>query len=99
MKRETALQILREAAPELRSRYGVVGAQLFGSLARDEADNLSDVDVAVRFAGDAAADVMNLCGVSGFLSSLFDADVDVVAQPARDPGLNAVIEREAVIAF
>jgi len=42
---------------------------------------------------------MHLCGVSGLLSSLFAANVDVVALPARDPELNAAIEHEAEIAF
>lgn len=42
MKRDAALAVLRAAAPELRSRYGVVGAPLFGSVARDDADDKSD---------------------------------------------------------
>jgi predicted nucleotidyltransferase len=99
MKREIALEILRGAAPELRARYGVVGARLFGSVARGEADDRSDIDVAVRFEDGRTVDVMKLCGVSGFLSSLFEADVDVVALPARDPALGAAIRRDAAIAF
>jgi len=99
MRREIALDILRKAAPELRSRYGVVGAQLFGSVARGEADDRSDVDVAVRFECGQFVDVMKLCGVSGLLSSLFGVDVDVVALPTRDPSLNAALKREAAIAF
>lgn len=99
MRRDIALRILRDAAPTLRQRYGVVSARLFGSVARDEADEYSDVDVAVRFNAVAAADIMNLCGVSGLLSDLFGIDVDVVAQPARNAELNAAIDREAVVAF
>jgi hypothetical protein len=53
----------------------------------------------VRFGKATYVNVMNLCGVSGFLSGLFEADVDVVAQPTRDPDLDAAIEREAVVAF
>jgi predicted nucleotidyltransferase len=99
MKTETALKILRKAAPELRSRYGVIGAQLFGSVARGEGLDRSDIDVAVRFEGDGQVDVMKMCGVSGLLSALFESDVDVVALPARNARLNGVIEREAVVAF
>lgn len=99
MHRDSALRMLREAAPALRQRYGVVSARLFGSLARGDGDDLSDVDVAVRFDDARPVDVMNLCGVSGFLSALFDADVAVVAQPARNQNLNAAIDREAVVAF
>ena len=99
MNRQTALAILRDAAPELRSRYGVLGARLFGSVARGDADNQSDVDVAVRFKDGQENDVMKLCGVSGLLSGLFGVDVDVIALPACDPELNAAVEREAVVAF
>jgi predicted nucleotidyltransferase len=77
----------------------VVSARLFGSVARGDSDELSDVDVAVRFDDTAHFDVMRLCGVAGLLSSLFETDVDVVVQPARDPDLNAAIEREAIVAF
>ena len=99
MRRDIALEILRNAAPELRTRYGVVAAQLFGSVARGEADDRSDVDVAVRFESGQAVDVMKLCGVSGLLSSLFGRDVDVVSLPTRNPALNAALAREAAIAF
>lgn len=98
MRRDVALIILRDAAPALRER-GVVSARLFGSVARDEADEYSDVDVAVRFNATASGDIMNLCAVSDILSVLFGIDVDVVAQPARNAELNAAIEREAVVAF
>ncbi len=42
---------------------------------------------------------MKLRGVSGFLSGLVGTDVDVVAEPAREPGLRAAIDREAIVAF
>lgn len=99
MQWDVAIGILRDAAPALRERYGVVSVRLFGSVARGDSDDLSDLDVAVRFDDDAHFDVMKLCGVSGLLSALFETDVDVVAQPVRDPELNNAIEREAVIAF
>jgi predicted nucleotidyltransferase len=99
MQPALALEILRSAAPDLRRRYGVVAARLFGSTARGEADSLSDIDVAVEFEGAATPDVMSLCGVSGLLGDLFEADVDVVALPARDAALNAAILREATVAF
>jgi len=98
MRRDVALTILRDAAPALR-QYGVVSAKLFGSVARDEADEYSDVDVAVRFDAEASKDLMNLCAVSDVLTVLFGIDVDVVAQPARNLDLNAAIDREAVVAF
>lgn len=99
MDRDAALRLLRAAAPELRARYGVVGARLFGSVARGNADEASDIDVAVAFDEEGPADVMRLCGVSGLLSAVFGRDVDVVALPARDPALDEAVRREAVLAF
>ena len=99
MDQAAALRLLRQAAPELKSRYGVAAAALFGSIARNEGDEASDVDVAVRFDASHPFDVMALCGVSGLLSAVFGRDVDVVSLPARDPRLNDVIAREAVVAF
>lgn len=99
MNRDAALDVLRRAAPELRARYGVVSARLFGSVARGNSDEHSDVDVAVAFEGQGAADVMKLCGVSGLLSGMFGRDVDVIALPVRDPGLAQAVRREATIAF
>lgn len=99
MKRRDAIRILRNSAPELASRYGVVSASIFGSVARDEADDTSDLDVAVRFSEDNPIDPMALCGVSGFLSGIFQVDVDVVSLPPNNPDLATAIERESAIAF
>jgi predicted nucleotidyltransferase len=99
MRCDLALEILRDAAPVLRARYGVVGARVFGSVARGEDDAASDLDVAVRFDPAAPFDIMKLCGVSGLLSRLAGLDVDVVGEPVRNPDLKAAIEREAIVAF
>ena len=98
MNRQSALETIRAAAPDLRREFGVVNASLFGSVGRDESDELSDLDVAVRFA-DPAPDAWMLCRVSGFLMDLFNRDVDVVALPARDAGLARAIEKDAAFAF
>jgi hypothetical protein len=49
MTRAEILSTLSAAMPELRSRYGVDGLSIFGSVARDEHDSQSDVDVLVTF--------------------------------------------------
>ena len=49
MKRADAVQFLTEYAVELRTRLGVYQLSLFGSVARDEARDDSDVDVMVAF--------------------------------------------------
>jgi predicted nucleotidyltransferase len=96
MTRDEILARLRAHADELRRRYGVDSAILFGSRARSAARDGSDIDVAIRFSPPAPASVMAVCGVSGYLSAALGVDVDVIELPASDPALNAAIERDGV---
>jgi predicted nucleotidyltransferase len=52
MRREAALKVLREHKREFEERYGVTRLGIFGSVARDEAADESDVDVVVEMAPD-----------------------------------------------
>lgn len=49
MKRSDALKKLKAQRQELKVRYGIGSLYLFGSVARDEADADSDVDLLVEF--------------------------------------------------
>ena len=47
MRRDKVLNILMKHKQELRDRYGVTRLGIFGSVARDEAAESSDVDIVV----------------------------------------------------
>jgi len=49
MKRKQAVDLLRHAQAELSERYHIASLTLFGSVARDEARQDSDVDILVEF--------------------------------------------------
>jgi len=49
LTRDRAIQLLRENQDYLRDEFGVSRIGLFGSVARDQSDDLSDVDVVVEF--------------------------------------------------
>ena len=49
LSREDVLELLRSHKGVLRERFGVTEISLFGSFARDEATEDSDVDVVVEF--------------------------------------------------
>jgi predicted nucleotidyltransferase len=49
MNRDLVIRILKEKKIELAKQYGVKSLSLFGSVARDEATSISDVDVIVEF--------------------------------------------------
>ena len=74
MRRETALKILREHKKDLVGRYGITKLGMFGSVARDEAVDGSDVDVVVEM----APDMLARASLKEELEALFSAKVDIV---------------------
>ena len=49
MKRDIVIQLLKQDKEKLSTQFGVKSLRLFGSVARDEATNTSDVDLLVEF--------------------------------------------------
>ena len=73
-RRETVLQELRSLKPEFEQSYGVTKIGIFGSVARDEARDESDVDVVVEM----QPDLMKRARLRTELESIFRRRVDVV---------------------
>ena len=94
MNRMEALQILSLSKPILASRFGVTRLALFGSLARDEAQPGSDVDVMVTFDGPSTS--QRYFGVQFYLEDALGRPVDLVTEKALRPELKPFIEQEAV---
>lgn len=102
MTRNEILTRLRTHEAELR-QAGVLSLSLFGSAARDEADENSDVDLLVR--------LDERPGQGGFghfgridalqkrLSAILGRPVDLIAEPMRRPRLRQSVERDRVRAF
>ncbi len=94
MNRDEALDLLREHKPVLAERFGVAGLSLFGSFARDQAADDSDVDVLVRFDGPATSKAY--FGVQFYIEDLLGRRVDLVTDKALRPRMRPYVEREAV---
>lgn len=94
MTRSEALSLIRRHKPHLASVYGVEDLAVFGSVARDEADLSSDIDILVRFDGPATS--QRYFGVQFYLEDLLGCDVDLVTDKALRPELRPRIEREAL---
>ena len=75
-------------------RLGVASLSLFGSLARDEARDGSDIDVLVRFEGQPTFD--RYMDLKALLETVTAHRVDLVTEAAIKPELRPQIEREAV---
>jgi predicted nucleotidyltransferase len=62
MTRDEIVAKLKETAPTLRAE-GVTGLAIFGSRARDDARENSDLDVLIEVAPDASFSLLDLVGV------------------------------------
>jgi predicted nucleotidyltransferase len=94
MKAEEILQTLGTQRPALR-RLGVRRLGLFGSTARGEATDASDLDFLVEFDQKTFDAYM---GVKEFLEELFQRRVDLVIADAVKPQLRDRILQETVYA-
>ncbi len=94
MTREEAPRILQAQMEALRRDFGVVKAGIFGSVARDETRNDSDIDVVVTMP---PTDLFTMVHLKDHLEQAFHAPVDVVRDRADlSPRLRKWIEREAI---
>ncbi len=94
MNRAEVIEILRTHKPTLAERFGVTELALFGSFARDQATERSDVDVLVRYDGPATS--KSYFGVQFYLEDLLRRRVDLVTHKALRSELRPYVEREAV---
>ena len=93
--RAEVLETLRAHRPTLATRFGVVELSVFGSLARDEATDTSDIDILVRFDGPATSRAY--FGLQFYIEDLLGCRVDLVTDKALRPEFRPFVEREAVV--
>lgn len=93
---------LRAHERELRAA-GVTGLALFGSAARGEQHESSDVDVVIRLSDEARREGFAYFGrldsLSRRLEEILQRPVDVIAEPIGKEHLRREIEKDRVIAF
>jgi len=95
MTRPAILDRLNAEAPGLRKKYGVKSLAVFGSMARGDDREGSDVDVLVTFEGKATFD--NFMGLKLDLEEMFGRSVDLLTPNCLRPEMQVEIEREAIL--
>lgn len=75
---QNILQTLRRHKPELQRKYPIARLGVFGSYARGEASEKSDIDIAVEITGPMG---LNFVAMADEIEALFGIKTDVV--PAR----------------
>jgi hypothetical protein len=100
MNSRIAIAALRRHKAELR-KLGVVSLSLFGSTARNEATEDSDVDLAVTLKNvpHGFAYFGRLDEIEQLASRILKRRVDVVPEPAAKPAIRRAIEQDRVRAF
>jgi len=92
--RDDILLLLRQHRDAVAQRFGTLELALFGSAARDELRDDSDVDVLVGFAGPATYDAY--FGLKDYLEQLLGRPVDLVTQRGLKPRARQQVEQDLI---
>ncbi|HPE63294.1 MAG TPA: nucleotidyltransferase family protein [Methanothrix sp.] len=87
------LETLKEHEREIKSRFSVRKIGIFGSFARGQEKETSDIDVLVEFE---EPTFRNFMGLVFFLEELFGREVDLVTTRGLSPYIRPAVEKEVV---
>jgi predicted nucleotidyltransferase len=88
------LQAKRQGILAIAAKHGAYNVRIFGSVARGEADEASDVDVLVELESDRS--LLDLGGFLANLEELLECKVDVVTEKGLRPRIRDRVLQEAV---
>jgi predicted nucleotidyltransferase len=94
MDKHTVLTKLSDCMEEIKKRFSVKTLAIFGSIARDEAVQGSDVDVLVVFEHKGSFDLF--MDLKFYLEELLAVQVDLVTDKALRPQIRRAIEQEMI---
>ena len=94
MNRSAVLQLLNEHREQVRERFGAKRLALFGSAARDELRDDSDIDVLVEFDGPATFD--GYFDLKTYLEQLLGRPVDLVTEKGLRPRARRHVEKDLI---
>ncbi len=92
MDKNSLIHILRQNSATLQQQYHVAQLALFGSYARDEAKNTSDIDLIVSFTEPPSA--RQFFALQFFLEELLKHPIDLITNKGLRPELRPYIEKD-----
>jgi predicted nucleotidyltransferase len=94
MSYDELLQAKREDILRIAAHYGASNVRIFGSVARGEADEQSDIDLLVDM--EPGRSLLDLCGLLIDLEELLGCKVDVVTEKGLRDRIRERVLKEAV---
>ena len=95
-----SLNVSRETIAEFCHRWQIVEFALFGSAARGELRDDSDIDVMVQFAPEARHSLYELVDIEAELAAMFGRKVDVLTtKDIRNPFRRRSIMRDLTVLY
>jgi uncharacterized protein len=98
MNKQQAVANLKCHAEAIKA-LGATSLYLFGSVARDEAQARSDLDLFVDYDPNGKFSLLELVGIKLLLEEKLGVDIDVTTRDSLHPMLRADIEQSAVRVF
>ncbi|MGH8475506.1 MAG: nucleotidyltransferase family protein [Methylococcales bacterium] len=94
MRRDEVLSLLQAHRGDIQRRFAVRHLAIFGSTARNEARDDSDVDVLVDFEGPASFD--GYMDLKFFLEDILQCRVDLVTNSGLKPRARPYVEKDLI---
>ncbi|MBT1076768.1 nucleotidyltransferase family protein [Geobacter benzoatilyticus] len=89
------IMFLQKHKDELAQRFGVVSVGLFGSYARGEAREDSDIDIAIELTPDKKS-LSNFLGIRRYLEEQFGKTVDLGIESTLKPLVRELVAKEII---
>jgi len=94
-ERDEIVSILRNEVMREQDRFGVMKMGLFGSVARNEANDTSDIDILIEF-DPSSVTYRKYLDLETYLQSLFPRKIEIVTTDGISPYILPYISREVV---
>ncbi len=94
MNRAEVLRTLRAHQATLAEQFGVTSLTLFGSVARDQATDASDIDILAEFGS--APGWREYFGAQAYLEGVLGRPVDLMTAGEVRPEIRPYVERDAI---
>jgi len=95
MQTERIVALLRDHKKDIYTDFKVKEIGVFGSVARHEQTETSDIDFLVDFANDAS--LFDLVRLGSYLEEMFQRPVDIVPRESLRPELRSSVREELIV--